>query len=64
MLETTDLPDELITKVGGNILFEHESPLVNTCHNERQHSVDFPGYSMKQTGPINWFPFFYHEHLY
>ena len=30
VLETTDLPDHLVTKVGGNVLFEHECPLVST----------------------------------
>ena len=29
VIERTDLPDELVTKVGGNKLFEHEAPLVN-----------------------------------
>lgn len=28
VIERTDLPDELVTKVGGNKLFEHEAPLV------------------------------------
>ena len=33
ILETSDLPDHLVTTVGGNVLFEQELPMVNMSRN-------------------------------